>query len=398
MRRRILGMVAALTAVVTVSGCGDWEGLNSLPLPGTEGRGGDAYEVRVVLADTTGLEPNARVRVNDVTVGTIKDVDVEGWNAVLTLGINGDVVLPANATAKIGQTSLLGSKHVELAAPTTEPPVGRLADGATIDLPRTGKYPTTEETLASLSVVLNGGGLAQLNTVTTELDAALNGREDAVRGLLAGLQTFLTGLDEQKADIIAALDGLNHLGGQIAAQNQVLASAVDGIEPALGVLNRERTDLTTALTELGKLGDVATRVVNSAGDDLVANLRDLQPALKAVADSGAALVGSLQLVPTVPWPLNTFQKSYRGDYANLNATIDLTLPTLDKIFLSGTPLQGLLTGLIGALPGLPGLGGQAGNPLQIPLNLPAAPSLPAPVADPQKLLDGVLGGLLGGGG
>lgn len=386
--------LVACAAVLLLSGCADWEGLNSLPLPGTEGRGGDAYEVKVVLADTTGLEPNSRVRVDDVTVGTITDVDVDGWNAVLTLGINGDVVLPQNATAKIGQTSLLGSKHLELAAPVSEAPVGRLRDGAVIELPDTARYPTTEETLASLSVVLNGGGLAQLDTVTSELDAALSGRQDAVRGLLAGLNTFLGGLDAQKADILTALDGLNRFSGRIAEQNQVLASAVDQLAPALEVLNRQRTELTTALVELGELGDVATRVVNSSGADLTASLRDLRPALKAIADSGPALVGSLQEIPTVPFPLNTFQKTFRGDYSNLNAFIDLTLPTLDKIFLSGTPLQGLLTGLVGMLPGLPGVSGQSGNPLRLPLD---APALPAPLQEPQRLLDDVLGSLLGGG-
>jgi len=41
----------------------------------------------------------------------------KGWHALVTMRIDGDVELPANATAKLGQTSLLGSLHVELAPP-----------------------------------------------------------------------------------------------------------------------------------------------------------------------------------------------------------------------------------------------------------------------------------------
>ena len=38
--------------------------------------------------------------------------------------------------------------------------------------------------LGALSLLLNGGGVAQLKTITTELNNALEGREDSAKSVL----------------------------------------------------------------------------------------------------------------------------------------------------------------------------------------------------------------------
>ena len=70
------------------------------------------------MPDVDNIEPNSRVRVADVTVGNVTKIERQGWNALVTMELNGNVQLPANATAKLGQTSLLGSLHIALAPPT----------------------------------------------------------------------------------------------------------------------------------------------------------------------------------------------------------------------------------------------------------------------------------------
>lgn len=226
--RRVLVASMMVAPVLLVSGCG-WRGLNSLPLPGTQGTGSGSYKVFVQMPDVTTLTQNSPVMVDDVTVGTVSDIEVQGWHALVTVSLNPDVRLPENATAKIGQTSLLGSTHVELASPTDEAPEGRLRGGDTITLDHAGVYPTTEQTLSAVSVVLNGGGFAALGDITKELDAALGGRADTVRDLVSRLTTLTTGLDAQRGDIVTALTGLDRLGQQFAAQTPVLAAALTQI-------------------------------------------------------------------------------------------------------------------------------------------------------------------------
>ena len=112
----------------------DWRGLNSLPMPGTQGGGPGSFMIQAQLPDVNNIQPNSRVRVGDVTVGTVTKIERQGWHALVTMRLNGDVDLPENATAKIGLTSLLGSLHIELAPPADAPPKGRLHDGSLIPL------------------------------------------------------------------------------------------------------------------------------------------------------------------------------------------------------------------------------------------------------------------------
>ena len=200
----------AVLAVAALAGCG-FRGANSFPLPGIKGGGPGSYTVQAQMSDVQNLERNSRVRVNDVTVGNVTNIELQGWHALVIMTINGDVDLPANATAMVGQTSLLGSVHVELAPPARVPAEGKLKNGSLIPLLSSGTYPSTERTLAGVSLVLNGGGLGQIQDITKSLSTAFSGREADLRSLLGQLDKFVGYLNDQKGDIIAATDSLNNL-------------------------------------------------------------------------------------------------------------------------------------------------------------------------------------------
>ncbi|GAA5056037.1 MCE family protein [Nocardia callitridis] len=371
--RRVAAVSLAVSVVLVASGCG-WRGLNSLPLPGTVGRGDGAYSVRIEMPDVSTIERNSPVLVDDVTVGTVTDIALVDQHALVTVGLVAEVELPENAVAKVGQTSLLGSTHIALAAPATEPAEGRLHEGSLIPLARAGQFPTTEQTLSSVSLVLSGGGLAQIRDIGAELNAALSGREDAVRVLLDHLDTLLRGLDGQRDDIVAAITEVDAMSARLAVHRDEIGDALDRLEPALTVLRDRRADLTHALTSLGDLGATADRLVGATAADLGAELRDLQPALAALADSGSALTDSTRYLLTYPFPIDTYANAVRGDYANGEVTLDLTLSTLDEALLLGTPLQGMLTGLEGIL-GHTDPGPARAGPMPLPdlLNPPVAP-------------------------
>lgn len=367
-QRAFATSIAVLTAIA-VSGCSDWRGPNSLPLPGTEGRGADAFVVRAEMPDVDNLQRNSRVRVGDVTVGTVTNIDLHGWEAVVTMTLDGDVELPENATAKMGQTSLLGSKHIELAPPIGVPAQGRLRDGSFIPLSSSSSYPTTEQTLAALSMLLNGGGIGQIQEITQTLSTAFAGRESELRTLINQLDTFVGHLDNQTGDIIAATDSLNHVVDQFAAQKPVLDKAIATIPEALSVLRDQRATLVDAFDRFGKFSALASDTTNQTKDSLVKELKDLGPVLQSLADSGPALTRSLDFFSTFPFPKSTLDKWVRGDYANLTAIVDLTLSRLDSSFFTGTRWEGNLTELemqwgrtIGQLPSPY----TAGNPLVAP--------------------------------
>lgn len=362
--------LAAISAmvVVTLTGC-QWQGLNSLDLPGTEGNGPGAFTVQAQLPNVTNIERNSRVRVGDVTVGNVVNVQRQGWHALVTIRLNGDVVLPDNATATVGQTSLLGSLHIELATPTDTPPRGRLHEGSLIPLASAGAYPTTEETLGALSMLLNGGGLGQLQDIIATLTTAFTSREVDLRDLLSQLDQFTDHLNDQTSDILAATESLNHLAGQVADQQPVLEKALKTVPQALAILKDQRTKIADALDGLSKFSALAANTVNETKDALVQELKDLAPVLKSLADTGPALTRSLGMFVTYPYNKDNLDKWIRGDYGNLTAVIDLTLSRLDAALFTGTRFEGDLTELemqwgrtIGQMPSPY----TAGNPLVAP--------------------------------
>ncbi len=179
MRARQLGYgLLMLVALGAASRCANWHGANSLPLPGTVGNGPGSFTIQAQVPDVGNMQRNSRVRVGDTTVGNVTKIEHQGWHALVTMTIDGSVNLSANATATVGQTSLLGSLHIELAPPTAVPPQGRLKNGALIPLSAGGMYPTTEQTLAAVSMLLNGGGIGQIQEITRVLSTALAGRAD----------------------------------------------------------------------------------------------------------------------------------------------------------------------------------------------------------------------------
>jgi phospholipid/cholesterol/gamma-HCH transport system substrate-binding protein len=374
--RRVTTVVLILVLTATaLSGCG-WRGLNSVPLPGVQGQGPDAYTIQAQMPDVINIEQNSRVRVGDVNVGNVTKIERQDWHALLTMRINRGVNLPANATATIGQTSLLGSLHVELAAPKDVPPQGRLVDGAVIPLSSAGGYPTTEQTLAALSMLLNGGGIGQVQDITRAFSTAFAGREQDLRSLIEQIDQFVTHLDDQTDDIIAATQSLNDLVGQLAAQKPVVDTALRTIPDALGVLRDQRTQLSDALGRLGTFSALASESVDQTKESFVAELKDAGPVLESLANAGPALTRSLSFLLTFPWPKETITKWVRGDYANLTAVIDLTLSRLDSGMFTGTRWEGDLTQLelqwgrtIGQMPS-PYTGG---NPLIAPYHLDQGP-------------------------
>jgi phospholipid/cholesterol/gamma-HCH transport system substrate-binding protein len=396
-------------SILALAGCGVLQGgLQNVPLPGGADTGTAPYHVTAEFSDVLELVPQSLVKVNDVSVGAVRTIRLapDTWRAIVTMEVNRSVALPANAVARVRTTSLLGEKFVELAAPAGEPSRGRLADGAVIPLARTSRATDVEEVLGALSLLLNGGGVDQIRTIATELNAALSGHEPQLRALLADLNTLVSGLDARKAEINRALDALNRLSATLAQQRGQIATALDGLPPGLQVLADQRTQLTGTLQALDRLSVVATDTINRSHDDLVADLRLLRPTLAQLAAAGADLPNALELIATYPFTDGAAREAFQGDYSNLYVRADLNLGTvLDNLSSSGQPLMGvppplgqllapgrpplgpLLDGLSGVVPPPPSasggpVGDSAADPggmsaLLAPLLRPVLPGAPA---------------------
>jgi len=366
-----------------VAGC-QFGGLNSVDLPGTAGHGPGSYSITVDLADVATLPQNSPVMIDDVTVGSVSGIDARqrpdgSFFAAVKLALDRNVVLPANSIARVAQTSLLGSQHVELAAPTNHTSVGRLADGSTIQEARTSRYPTTEEVFSALGVVVNKGNLGALQEITDETYQAVAGRETQFANLVPHLAELTAGLNNQVNDIVAAIDGLDRFSTILANNKDSLGRTLDSLPPALQVLNKNRDKIVEAFAGLKKVATVASHVLSQTKVDFAEDVKSIYANTKALADNRKNFITSLQILLTFPFPNFGIKQAVRGDYLNVFTTFDLTVRRLGETFFTTSwPLDPNMLHmkdivnppdfLVGEMANL---SGQAADPFKIPPGTPA---------------------------
>ncbi|MGV0788049.1 MCE family protein [Mycolicibacterium sp. XJ2] len=343
--RRIARRAVALSAIALVlSSCSSWKGIANVPLPGGPGTGPDSTTVYVQMPDTLALNVNSRVRVADVYVGRVRAIELKNWVATLTLDLQPDIELPKNALARIGQTSLLGSQHVELEPPPNPSPEP-LRDGDTIPLANASAFPTTERVLASIASILQGGGVQNLEVIQTEIFNVLNGRADQIREFLNKLDTFTDELNKQRQDITRAIDSTDRLLSIVAQRNDTLDRVLTEFPPLIKHFADTRDLFADAVEALGRISRATNDYLGPASDDLNRNLAALQRPLKQLGRASPYLIGALKLMLTAPFSIENVPKVVRGDYLNVSLMVDLTLSAVDNGILSGTGVSGMLRAL-----------------------------------------------------
>lgn len=385
--KRAAACVVVLLLVLTGCGPGGFSGLYNAPLPGGADVGDNPYRVTVEFSDVLDLVPQATVKVNDVQVGRVERVRLaeDTRSALVDIVVNGDVDLPANAVAELRQTSLLGEKFVDLRPPADAAPTGTLGDGDVIPLARTSRHAELEEIFGALSLLLNGGGVEQLHTIASELNNAMRGNEAEIKALLSRVNHLVTELDGQKAQITRAIDGLAELSRTLVREKRHLTEGLDHLAPGIRVVANQRDQIVDMLTSLRRLSDVTVDTIGKSREQLVANLRALEPTLRKLAESGDNLTEALKILPTYPLPWNA-GNTMKGDYANVDVEFDMNLDQLvNNMRRSGQS----------PIPELPSPGDD-GPPLPLPETpeLPKLPALPGGSADSDS--GSLLGSLLGG--
>lgn len=358
--RRSLALRVAAVGVLLASltaGCSLQPNENTLP--GQVATGSDGYGVTVHFEAVENLVPNSQVLLDDVVVGTVTDIRVQDWHAVADIRLLDSVPISEDARFAIGQKTLLGAQYVEVNSPrvnATASPARLLADGDEVPLARTGQAPGTEQVLAGVALLLNNGGLSQISTITGELTTALDERQLDARDLVDRSNELLGVLDNTKGEIIRALESLERLSRGLADDRDVIARAIDQVGPGLEALEAERARLVDAVTTSGRASTRAVGVIQASQEAILANLASLGPILSNLGKGATRLPEALKIAITIPFPAMTTEKTLRGDYSNLFATIDVSTRSLADLLLGS-----------GQLPSL-----QSGNPLLDPLEEPGA--------------------------
>jgi phospholipid/cholesterol/gamma-HCH transport system substrate-binding protein len=315
-----------------------------VPLPGGPGSGKGSYTIYVQMPNSLALNGNSRVLVADVFVGTVRAINLKNWVATLTVDLEKNVKLPKNATAKIGQTSLLGSQHVELAAPL-DPSPQLLKSGDTIPLANASAYPSTEQTLASLAMVLRGGGFANLEVIQNEVYKILAGRAQQIRDFLGKLDTFARGVNQQRDDIGHAIASTDRLLSYVSNRTDTLDQVLTEFPPLVEHFAKQRDLFANTVETVGRISNVVDQTLSVAQGDLHQDLSQLQRPLKQLGRAAPYLIEALTFLLSPPFSIDSVPKIVRGDYINVSGALDLTLSTIDNAIFTGTGFSGALRAL-----------------------------------------------------
>jgi phospholipid/cholesterol/gamma-HCH transport system substrate-binding protein len=331
LKRRLKALLLLLVASVALSGC-DFN-VYELPLPGGTDVGDNPITVTVMFEDVLDLVPKSTVKVNDVSVGQVSDVQLEGQVAKVTVELMEGTELPDNAVAQIRQTSLLGEKFVSLSPPEDGASDELLESGDVIPLSRSGRNPEVEEVLGALSLLLNGGGVAQLQTINQEINKALEGREDSAKSVFHQIEKLMGQFDEHKADIVDAIESLNRLAVSVKAQIPTIDATLEQLPSALRTIDAQRGDLVKMLKALDHLSNVGIRVIKASKDSTIESFRQLVPVLTELSNTGDNFAKSFNVFLTYPFVDDVVGRDpqvarnlHMGDYTNLSVKLDVALP------------------------------------------------------------------------
>jgi phospholipid/cholesterol/gamma-HCH transport system substrate-binding protein len=351
MPRRLKALFALICVAVAMSLTSCTFDVYKLPLPGGPDVGSNPITVHAEFRDVLDLVPDSTVKVNDVSVGKITDVELKGYTADVTMQLRNDTKLPDNAVASIQQTSLLGEKFVALSAPENGASTNQLTTGDVIPLAHTGQNPEVEQVLGALSLVLNGGGIGQLQTITRELNKTLHGNEGEARSVLHQIKSFSSQLDRHKVEIVHAIRALNRLSVSLHKQQGTIDATLDELPSALHSINTQRHDLVRMLKALAHLSGVGVHVIQVSKQATINTLRDLTPVLGQLQASGKNFVDAFSTALTYPFVDEVVGRDPQvarnlqmGDYTNLDINLQLsidsnlpTLPTLPTLLPTNLP-------------------------------------------------------------
>lgn len=284
---RAIGALVVTAAVLATSGCG---------LVG----GSDKMTVKAYLTDSAGLFVGNDVGVLGVNVGSITSIEPAGDQVLITMEIDADQPVPADAGAVVVARSVATDRYVELTPVYREG--AKMADGATIDVERTQTPVDFDQVLDSLNEFATGIGGNKKTTKAVQqfIDAgtrALQGRGPLLNQTIHSLADGVSGISSQREDIAATLRSLDVLISTIATNESTARTFIQQVSEASKLLADERENFRQALRSLD---EAVTTVAKFAVDNrqaIVDTLDGSTELMKTVLSKQGRLEEILRVMP-----------------------------------------------------------------------------------------------------
>ena len=218
---------------------------------------GDAYQVKAVFSDATGVLAGDLVKIAGVNVGKVVSFETRGGNAIVTMQIDAEYQIPENATVEIKYRNLLGQRVINLARPDL-PATAMLEDGDTIPIEQTTPALDLSVVFNNLRPLIQSTNPEHINTVSRAILQVFEGREGDLEAVLKNVSTLadtLTGGGQRLSRLVTDLDQLakllNRESGGLRVGIDRFTELMEALAEVTPTLERVITKLDTASRDFG---------------------------------------------------------------------------------------------------------------------------------------------------
>jgi virulence factor Mce-like protein len=271
--------------------------------------------ITAYFTSATAIYPGDQVRVSGVKVGTIKSIEPQGTQAKLTLKVDRDVPIPADAKAIIFTENLVAARFVELTpAYRTSGPV--MADAAVIPVQRTAvpvEWDEVKNQLMRLATDLGPNAKVSTPAISRFIDSAANalqGNGDKLRQTLAQLSGVARTFANGSGNIVDIIKNLQTFVTALRDSNVQMVQFNNRLATLTSVVNDSKSDLDAALTDLSEAVGEVQRFIAGTRDATSEQLARLSNAIQPLVDQHMALENVLHGAPTA---LSNFFNDYNAD-------------------------------------------------------------------------------------
>ena len=312
--RRLAASLGALVAA----------GALSLGLAGCGGPG--TIQAKATFSDVSDLVAGAPVQYAKITVGSVTGIVLRGDRAVVTMAIDQAAGVPADVTAEVTQTSILGQHFVLLVAPS--PGGAPLTDGAVIG--KTEFVPGIQQLVQTGAEVFGAVNAAQLAEIVDNGAQGFGGQAANIKTLLNDFDTILAGYQSRSSEITSVIDNLDQFNSTLAPDAQSGAQAVSNLAQTTTILAQQSQQFETLLQSLNDLAQQGNSLLSTG-------LTQFEDQIKALAAVAGQLGQHQQDLATILDELPGHNAALAGVTVNNYAQI------LEDIIVCGLPGGGSST-------------------------------------------------------
>jgi len=267
LRRPVAGVVLTLGALA-----------GPLVLAGCSSGSGDVTAT-AQFSDVSDLVAGAPVQFANITVGHVTSITLDDGRAKVVMAVDRRADVPADVTAQLRQTTILGEHYVSLVAPTSGSAgsAGPLRDGSVIT--HTEFVPGIQQLVQSGAQVFGAVNAAQLSEIIENGAQGFGGQAAALKGLIADFDTVLGGYASRSAQIKSVIDELNSFNATLAPNAGQDAQAVSNLAQTTSILAQNSTQFEQLLQSLNDLATQGNSLLSTG----LTQTEDQIKALSAVA-------------------------------------------------------------------------------------------------------------------